>query len=251
MLIGLSETFLILLLAAGVIAEGEKRSFTMELTVSPETPEGAAEVAMKAIEICDGLYPHLGHYKFTGNERVSGEPETPKFTIQQDVTCLSSPPVADTSSPADPAWKATEADERQVLDLTKRYFALADREEAGPIHLLWTPENREMVPPGDLAERLKQRHEKLGSPSGHLSTKITWYVNPDRAPRPGIYVAVDYELEYPGNAFNCGYLVWFRNSDGSYLIVREESGLLSQSDAAGLSPEKRAEMHSLLRCPSV
>src|SRR3546814_18335414 len=59
--------------------------------------------------------------------------------------------------------------------------------------------------------------------------RLTWYDDPQNAPTPGRYAAADYRVDYPNEAFACGYVVWLRQSDGRYLVVGEEEGQAPRS----------------------
>jgi hypothetical protein len=78
--------------------------------------------------------------------------------------------------------------------------------------------------------------------------RITWYDNPAGAPVHGRYAAADYSVAYPSAGFTCGYVMWLRQADGGYLIVREEEAQVTPDNVAHLSAEQVATMRVQLRC---
>src|SRR3546814_14048644 len=63
---------------------------------------------------------------------------------------------------------------------------------------------------------------RLGAGAEAAVVRLTWYDDPQNAPTHGRYAAADYRVDYPNEAFACGYVVWLRQSDGGYLVVRDE-----------------------------
>lgn len=87
------------------------------------------------------------------------------------------------------------------------------------------------------------------SPGGEAAVvRITWYDDPPGAPTHGRYAAADYRVDYPREAFTCGYTIWLRQADGGYLVVREEEGRAAPDVIAKLSPEQRLAMRAQLQC---
>lgn len=63
-----------------------------------------------------------------------------------------------------------------------------------------------------------------GAPVSMTILKVTVYDNPQGAPRPGLYVAADFRNAYANVPFQCGYLMWFREPNGTFRITRQEKG---------------------------
>jgi hypothetical protein len=211
--------------------------------------EGQLLVAQEAQRRCRPLYPHLGRYRFEGTEKVGQSPSRPEWKVSQQVTCGSRPaaePAA--AAPVDSNWQPTPELARQIRESTLAYFDLVDAGDPARSHALWSASNREMRPLDEWRAELQSARARAGKPLGHRVAKLTWYVNPEHAPEPGIYVAADYEKKYEKLAANCGYLIWFRAPSGQFVIVREESGVLEKAQAAGLSRETMAEVRKQLRC---
>src|SRR3546814_2575768 len=60
---------------------------------------------------------------------------------------------------------------------------------------------------------------RLGAGAEAAVVRLTWYDDPQNAPTHGRYAAADYRVDYPHEAFACGYVVWLRQSDGGYLEI--------------------------------
>jgi hypothetical protein len=244
----LSALLAILLMApsaAGLRDEG----FTLVMPVSPETEEGARLIARRAIEICRGKYPKLGRYRFKGSEPAKGSTGfAARFEVRMELSCLDGPPEVASAEPAPADWKPSIIDEKMAAEMTHRYFALVDAGDGAGVHALWSRANQEMTPLPERQVSIRKFREVAGVPTGHRILKLTWYVNPQGA--PGVHVAVDYERTYRGLAFNCGYLVWFREPSGRLVLIREETNFLTRKVAESFSVEKVAEARALMRCPA-
>ncbi|HZF44172.1 MAG TPA: DUF4019 domain-containing protein [Sphingomonadaceae bacterium] len=230
---------------------GSGGSFTLSMSVRPDTREGQLLLAREAQRRCDLLFARLGRYRFEGN-RALGEttPKPVKWKVRQEFTCGKA--LAEVPQPpaADPDWQPTPAIEQEIMNATARYFAWVDAADAPNAHAAWSAENQQMLPLAQRREVLTDERKAAGEPLGHRVLKLSWYINPADAPMPGIYVAADYEKRYRNLAAHCGYLVWFRQPDGRFVIVREEAGRLNRSDASAMSPSMLAEARAQLRCPA-
>lgn len=242
-------TLLVGLAILAAAAQGSN-DFTLVMPVSPETPEGQRLLADRARQICGPLYPVPGRYRFSGRERVSPDGRrSGQFEVVQELTCADSPPVAAVEEPAPADWRATARDEEDARAATMRYFAAVDAGDAIRVQAMWSPAQQAEMPLEVRSAQLRRFREEAGRPGAHRIARLTWYVNPPGAPRPGIYVAADYERAYSGLRFNCGYLIWFRQSEGRYVLIREETSTANARDVED-SPEAIAQARTLSRCPA-
>ena len=236
------------LLAVLALGSAEPTEFTITIPVSPDTAQGQQLIARRAVEHCRGRYPQLGRYRFRGLEHIGpGTAGNSSFEVRQELLCLDAPPPAVAGPPPAPAdWRPSADDERMISALTERYFALVDAGDAEQVQRLWSEGEREMVPLEDRAASIAEFRRRAGTPGRHRIVKTTWYVNPQGAPRPGVYVAVDYERIYSGLHMNCGYLIWFREAADRYVLTREETAVVerggSDPSAEGLADIRR-QMH--------
>ncbi|HYI48075.1 MAG TPA: hypothetical protein VEX35_06375 [Allosphingosinicella sp.] len=234
--------------ALAALLHGGPDDFRLTIPVSPETAEGQRLLAERAREICAGRYPVLARYRFSGREQIGPDGRrTGEFEVSQELSCADRPPPASVDPPAPADWRATERDEADARAATERYFAAVDAGDAARVHAMWSAGRQAATPLEERAAQLRGFRAQAGRPGRHLIARLTWYVNPDGADRPGIYVAADYERSYSGFFVNCGYLVWFREAPGRYELIREETGIIGAGDAPN-TPEGIARARSLARC---
>jgi hypothetical protein len=240
-----------LLTFLALAAPGSGGSFTLSMPVRPDTTEGQTLLAREAQRRCHPLFAQPGRYRSEGNQAFGKTRPAPvKWKAQQEFTCGKALPEVPQPPAADPDWQPTPAIEQEIIEITRRYFARVDVADAPGAHASWSAENQQMLPLAQRRAMLADQRKAAGEPLGHRVLKLSWYVNPADAPMPGIYVAADYEKRYRNMAAHCGYLVWSRQADSSFVIVREEAGRLSKSDAAAMSPSMLAEARAQLRCPA-
>lgn len=222
--------------------------FRLTIPVSPETAEGQRLLAERALQICAGRYPVLARYRFSGREQVGPDGRrSGLFDVSQELSCADRPPPAAVETPAPADWRATERDEADARAATERYFAAVDAGDAARVHAMWSANQQAARSVEERAAELRGFLDQAGRPGRHVIARLTWYVNPQGADRPGIYVAADYERSYSGFFVNCGYLVWFREAPGRYELIREETCIVGAGDAPN-SPEGIAQARSLARC---
>jgi hypothetical protein len=77
--------------------------------------------------------------------------------------------------------------------------------------------------------------------------KITWYKNPPQA-APGTYAAVDFSSQFTNANIHCGYLVWFEQGDGSFVMVREEVNFIDKATEQKLKPDELERARAKFGC---
>jgi hypothetical protein len=202
----------------------------------------------RARENCGARYPHLTRYQFEGRERISGtDPEPATFAVRQELSCLVEPPPAEVGAVVPSDWQQTPEDERLITTLAQRYFDLFDAQDVTGLRQLLDAEMLTYQSEAEMAAELSEFHRNAGTPGRHQVKAVTWYVNPATAPRPGVYVAVDFERNYSGLLLNCGYLIWYREADGRYVLTRTESNTVSRP-AAGVDPPDLNQFRAMWNC---
>ncbi|HTU10501.1 MAG TPA: DUF4019 domain-containing protein [Allosphingosinicella sp.] len=220
----------------------------MTIPVSPETADGQRLLAMRAIEICGTRYPVPGRYRFVGNERVApdGTRGSSTFEVRQELTCSDTPPSPPTEVPAPADWRASARDEADARAATMAYFAAVDAGDAARVLAMMPLARRAEENVASRAEAMRTFRAEAGTPGAHRIIALSWYVNPASAPRPGIYVAADFERVYSGLAAVCGYVVWYRDEAGRYSLMREETAVVPRT--AGSTPAALAQARAMARC---
>lgn len=232
----------------GLLAMGGPDDFTMVMPVRPDTPDGQRRLAERAMQICGSRYPIMERYRFSGSESLQGAGE-PRYEVRQELTCADTPPAAPTGEAAPANWQPSNQDVSEITALTRRYFAAIDSGDVETAHSLWSDDMQAETPLPERRQSVEAFRAQAGRAGAAPTTRLTWYVNPAGAPRPGIYVAVDYERSYENLTMNCGYLIWYREGERGYRLTRQEDSVMARS-AGTPPPEVLAQMRQSSRCPS-
>lgn len=224
-------------------------SITLAETADPN--RGQAALVPKAVELCGSLRPQFGRYRFEGNEPLAGTANPGKASLQytQDIECKdpSTTVAAESAVPPAPATPPTAEDEADIRRWTLAYLEAKDKGDFDRGHAVLGPTLAGYSTPETWKLRAAFNAGAGGDPSREV-IRVTWYDDPQGAPTPGRYVAADYRASYASNAFYCGYVVWLRQHDGSYLITREEEGQAMPEVVAGVAPESMPAMRAQLGC---
>jgi hypothetical protein len=224
-------------------------SVTLAETVDPA--QGQAALVPKALELCGSLRPEFGHYRFEGTEPMAGTKKAPKRSLQytQDIECKDpSAHLAVSDIPPAPATPPTAEDEADIRKRTLAYLEAKDTNDFDLAYKMFGPTMVGYMTPDSWRKPRAAFNAATGGQAEREVVRITWYDDPQNAPSPGRYAAADYRASYPSQAFYCGYAVWLRQKDGSYLIVREEEGQTTPDMAAGIAPESMPAVRAQLGC---
>ncbi|MGY1457922.1 DUF4019 domain-containing protein [Luteimonas sp. A534] len=216
--------------------------------------EGLVAITPEALTTCGARFPHFGKYRFEAWSQL-GASDTPgpeSLRYSHDITCHDAPQetIETASMPVPPAPDSppTEDDAAIINALTLAYFTAKENADADAAYQLLSPEMASYATPEEWAATRSAFNAKVGPGAETRLVRTTWYDNPANAPSLGRYVAVDYGVTYPSQGFTCGYVMWLRQADGGYLIVREEKAQVTPDNVAGLSPEQVASMRAQLMC---
>jgi hypothetical protein len=211
--------------------------------------EGQRKAAEEATRLCRGPPVTLGHYRWNSHERIAGParaPTTVTLTLEQDAVCAQAPPPPPVPQPT--GWQPTDSDMAAVLDLTARYFAARDAGRYDEAWSLFTPGMQDISPLPKWQVGAAEFNRLAGGGIRRRPVAITWYDNPPNAQQAGIFAAVDFVGEAAKLEAVCGYLVWLRQPDGGWRLMREEEGRLERRLARGVKPEERARLRSAMGC---
>lgn len=187
-----------------------------------------------ADQVCEGRAWQWGPHRFESNTRLGpGEPQAGEQTFTQQVDCGAAT-TPDLTAVAAPDTPATADDERRVKETTLAYLLAKDTGDFAKARSMQTEEAKSSMPP-DWSESRAAFNQQAGQPAERRVVRLTWYDNPQGAPRKGRYVAADYRGDYRRAGFYCGYAMWYREADGSYRLVREEEGQVSDATASKIA----------------
>jgi cytochrome c551/c552 len=252
-----NAAFLLLLCVVPTLSPAEPRvhsrelganHFELEAQLAASTAPDEAQALLQpyAKQLCHDAAVHLGRYRFESDAPVGSDPATATQTFVQEMTCGGEAPAAPAVAPA-PSTPPTADDERHVRDLTLAYLSAKDGNDFDAAFAMVAEENRQFMREDNWRPPRWAFKVAGGTPTRRDVVRITWYDNPAGAP-PGRYVAADFRGDYQHAGFYCGYVMWIRQADGSYLILREEEGQLSPGDAARIPPTDLASVRNQLGC---
>lgn len=248
-------------IAAGLIATGSLAQDAPTIRVEP-APAGGYQLTLTARDmsepaeaqrlllptartVCGEEFAHFGRYTFTANKPLGSGDRGATLTLIQDVTC-GSPPAEAVSEKV--VGAPLISDDKALRSATERYFrALADS-DLRAAYILLHPTMHGGLPFEGWAEKARAAQRFSGANAKARIAKLTRYDNPSNAPTPGVYVAVDYTATAEKLAFECGYLVWSGQPDGTARVIRHERNLATKVDLAKASPEQVAVIKAQFGC---
>jgi Protein of unknown function (DUF4019) len=134
------------------------------------------------------------------------------------------------------------ADSADIQRLSARYFEHVDRKEYDAAYAMFSDEMRAMAPLQEWRTFMRDELRNWGALEQREQTNVTWYNNPPNAPRPGLYVAVDYVSRYAELAQHTEFLVWYRERDGMpFALTRHETNAVDKASAAKGAPHPGAK----------
>ncbi|UOF12954.1 DUF4019 domain-containing protein [Lysobacter capsici] len=200
-----------------------------------------------ADQVCEGRAWQWGPHRFESTARLGpGEPQAGEQTFTQQVDCGATA-TQDLTAVAAPDAPATADDERRVKETTLAYLLAKDTGDFAKARSMQTEEAKLSMPP-DWSESRAAFNQQAGQPAQRQVVRLTWYDNPQGAPRKGRYVAADYRGDYRHAGFYCGYAMWYREADGSYRLVREEEGQVSDETASKIAAADLPAFRKPLGC---
>ena len=185
-----------------------------------------AEIDRRAAVLCGVRQIHWGD--FSSKTRIGKNPReepAPVTGYSKQFSCVDA--VQANYPAAPPDWKASRADETDAVAVLNAYYAKRDRGDFAGAYAMFQPGVLDNFASWSAQEAAANK--KLGKGNRHV-TAVTWYVNPDGAPHPGVYVAIDFVGDFQSTYFYCGYLALYRRGPGSYEITREEQNMFTHGD---------------------
>lgn len=205
-----------------------------------EEADVETEVGRRAIELCAGKNVRWGKFGSTAKIDHKSEEASKVEDYYREFSCVTPDPRVHSAAPDD--WKATPADEEAARAAFHLYYSRRDSGDFLGAAAMFDPAQ------GLTLSAAEQRafNKRLGSGRREV-IRTTWYVNPDGAAHPGVFVALDFIGRYRSMHFYCGYLVLYRLGPGSYEIVREEQNSYQRTEPEPDPAEVTAMRSSLCR----
>jgi hypothetical protein len=222
-----------------------------DLTV--RLPAGIDAIRVQSIlrpaadQVCEGRPWQWGPHRFESTTRLGPEePQAGEQTFTQQVDCgaVATPDLTAVAAPNTPA---TADDERRVKQTTLTYLLAKDTGDFAKARSMQSEEAKPYMP-SDWSESRATFNHQAGLPVQRQVVRLTWYDDPQGAARKGRYVAADYRGDYRHAGFYCGYVMWYREADGSYRLVREEEGQVSDETASKIAAADLRAFRKPLGC---
>ena len=221
----------------------DQTSFRLTLAAEEDIgiDAGQARLLPTARMVCRQQTPVFGRYK------LEAEPTgNPPLRFEQELVCGSPAPVTPAAA-SDPQWQPSIAHQRAALAASYAYFAARDSGRFEDAHALFTDRMKQLSPLAHWRANAAAFAAAAGAPRGRRVVELSWYNNPPDAPEPGLYVAADFEGEFTGLHFLCGYLMWRMQPDGSFRLAREEQNYADRQ-MGSLSSLDRAPLRAQMGC---
>jgi hypothetical protein len=185
-----------------------------------------AEIDRRAAAMCKGSQVRWGQFSSTATlGKQPGTERVPMRGYTREFSCVLPQTASYAPAPAD--WKPSAADFSDALAVFNGYYAKRDSGDFAGAMRLFAPDM--LGDPPNWSAEMSATNKKLGAGTRRV-TGVSWYVNPDGAPHPGVYVAIDFIGEFPQAYFYCGYVALYRRGAGSYEITREEQNMFTHGD---------------------
>ena len=204
---------------------------TFELILKNDVPleisQAQSSIYPSAIQLCKEKKPSFGKYSFDGSEPISEDAEASSFTFQQEIKCTDE--VAATVAPKklDLSISQEEAIKSETKKMTERFLLAKESGEFKKAYDLLGQGMKSITEfPVWQSKESKYFNKGLGKLVSRDIWRITLYNNPPNSPKPGLYIAADYENSYEKTPIHCGYVMWFQPSvdSGELTVMREEYG---------------------------
>lgn len=198
-----------------------------------------AEIARRAAEVCKEKQIRWGKFNSLANfGRNPGAEPAPVTGYVHEFSCVPAEQAPYEPAPAD--WKPSVTDEVDVRTFFHSYYARRDSGDFTTALGMFAPTMQ--GDPTARADEMRSFNVTLGAGNRRI-TGVTWYVNPEAAEHPGVYVAIDFVGDYPKVYFYCGYVALYRRGPGSYEITREEQNQFARGDGEA-DPAQLAQMRA-------
>ena len=156
--------------------------------------EAQAHLAETASNTCGSRPASLGRYSFESSAPVDSakRSESTHYVFIQHVSCTAPEPSPSTS----PTPQLSDADrtslEIEVRALTNSYLSDLAAQQYSTAYAYLSAEMQAMQPRQEWEKERRNLHKAVGERVSGGISRVTIYVDPPSAPRPGIYVATDY-----------------------------------------------------------
>jgi hypothetical protein len=138
--------------------------------------------------------------------------------------------------------------QRAVRDASYAFFAAKDAGRDDVAYAFFAASVRTYLSADLFRSQTDAFNAMAGRGGERRVVRLTWERDPPDAPAPGLYVAADFVARFPNLRLHCGYLMWHREADGRFRIVREEQSFIDEATARQMVPERLRPLPAQFGC---
>ncbi|HEY5338461.1 MAG TPA: DUF4019 domain-containing protein [Rhizomicrobium sp.] len=143
--------------------------------------------------------------------------------------------VINLTSDSAPGWRPSVEQSTLVEKTARDYFAAKDADRTEDAYRYLAKIDAKDQPFDQYAADLKKFNAQSGPVIERRLIKVTWTKDPQQAPMPGVYAAIDMASRFANIDRHCGYVVLYQEpAGGGFSVMREESNFIDNSSAAGI-----------------
>ncbi len=228
---------------------------TYQLILNNDAPlkisQAQSSIYPSAVQICKGKKPSFGKYSFDSSELISGDAEASSFTFLQEIKCTDEIEVAETPKKLNLSRTQEEAIKSKAKKMTEEFLSAKESEEFKKAYDMLGSGMKSIT---DFAAWKSKESDYFGENLGKLISRDIWritlYNNPPNSPKPGLYIAADYENVYEKSPIHCGYIIWYLSTENSkeYAVMREEYGSITQDILKKIPKENLQNVRKQIGC---
>lgn len=217
--------------SAATLSYNKTSTDTFQLILESDVPleieQAQSSIYSGAVQICSGKNPSFGKYSFDSSEPISKSSEASSFTFLQEIKCTDETAVTTTPKKLDLSIIQEEAIKSTAKKMTEEFLSAR---ELGEFKKAYDMLGSGMKSNTEFPAWKRKEFDYFGENIGKLLHRDIWritlYNNPPNSPKPGLYVAADYENSYEKSPIHCGYIMWYLPTVNSkeFTVMREEYG---------------------------
>lgn len=197
-----------------------------------EAPNAQAAIYESAVQVCNGKKPKFGKYEFESKEPISNKKAKSTFYFKQVFTCSNEVYAATKAATKNEKSNLSSAQvdsiKAKAREFTNKFLSAKRRGNYREAYELLTPGMKSTSNYVDWEKKEADYRDLSGEFASRNIWRITIYDNPENSPKPGIYIAADYESEFNNIPVHCGYVIWYLHTPESkdFKVMREEYGYI-------------------------
>jgi hypothetical protein len=175
------------------------------------------------------------------------------LTWQTSDAAAKEPRTVNVTADSEAGWLPSVEQEENATKTAKRFLAALDSAQYEQAFALLQEQNKALQSQADYIAEKKKFHDLAGASLERRVTFVTWTKNPQYAPFPGIYAAIDLVSRFENIDRHCGYLIMYQApSGGDFQVMRDESAYLDNTNANNMTEADLTSVWAALsaHCPN-